>query len=384
VQRSWLFVPINFLLSGVLTFCVNWLTAIPWRKDSAAHWTERARLLWPVRASGATNIWLIPLCLCAAEMAARLETWSGCVVPAIAGLLGAILATFPLDREICPRFAFRSWLRLVTISLTLRAGILGVFVAAIIWMPKKPGVATVLIGGGVLFCTLAMNFGLYLRLLRWWGMLRPPDERLRSIVAGTARRMGVREPGTWLLDVPAAQAFAFPATGELMFSSRLLDIESDEEISAICAHELAHLTETKAVLAGRIASSLTLYPLIFVRPVVNFEASGIIVIFGLVLLTAVLARKLSRRMEKRADKIATENQGEAGVYARALEKLYCDNLMPAVNASDAKTHPHLYDRMLAAGIQPDYPRPAKPRKTAWSTYLILVTFGVLMGFALAN
>jgi hypothetical protein len=35
------------------------------------------------------------------------------------------------------------------------------------------------------------------------------------------------------------------------------------------------------------------------------------------------------------------------------------NLAPAVMPG-AQTHPHLYDRLLAAGIQPDFPRPSAP------------------------
>jgi len=173
-------------------------------------------------------------------------------------------------------------------------------------------------------------------------------------------------------------------TGELMFSSRLLDIESDEEISAICAHELAHLMESRGVLAGRIAGSLTLYPVIFLRPAATFGPSAVCAIFGLVWLAAIFTRKLSRRMEKRADKIAAENQGEAGVYAHALERLYSDGLIPAVNPKNNKMHPHLYDRMLAAGIQPEYPRPSKPEKMAWSGYVVCIALGVLIGIALAK
>jgi Zn-dependent protease with chaperone function len=380
----WLLVPINFLVAGVLTFCLNWLSAIPWRKAPAAHWTERARLLWPVRVTGATNILLMPVCLSVVEVAAGRESWVGFLLPAVAGMAGAILATFPLDRQIFPRFTFRAWLRLVTVSWLLRLGWLGVLVAAALCMPDEFGVATVVLGVGVFLYILALNYGLYVRFLRGLGVLRQPDERLRGIVAETARRMGVHEPGTWLMDVPLAQAFALPTTGELMFSSRLLEISSDEEISAICAHELAHLMESKVVLTGRIAGSMALYPFIFLRPAANFGPSGVCVIVGLGLLTSTLTRKLSRRMEHRADKIATENQGAEGVYARALERLYVDTLIPAVSTGKTKTHAHLYDRMLAAGIQPEYPRPATPKKLPWFVFLIYVAFGILIGIALAS
>jgi len=340
-------------------------------------------MLWPERAAGATNILLIPVLLSFVEVAAGLESWAGAIIPAVAGFLGAILASFPFDREIFPRFTFRAWRRLVTLLWTLRAGFLGVVFACALLMPEKPGVGMAVIAGGLLLFIFALNFGLYLRFLRGMGVLRFPDERLRKIVAGTVTRMGVREPGTWLLDVPLALAFAMPTTGELMFSSRLLEISSDEEISAICAHELAHLKESKCVLAGRLAGSMTLYPLIFMRPAASVGPEAMFAMGALVWLAALFTRKLSRRMETRADKIATDNQGEEGVYARALEKIYCDSLIPAVNASNAKTHPHLYDRMLAAGIQPDYPRPAKPKRMAELSFLIYLAFGILIVLALA-
>ena len=54
-------------------------------------------------------------------------------------------------------------------------------------------------------------------------------------------------------------------------------------------------------------------------------------------------------MEKRADQLALNEQVQEGVYARALEKLYRENKIPAVNVNDKQTHPHLYDRMVAAG-----------------------------------
>jgi Zn-dependent protease with chaperone function len=374
----------NFLASGTLTFCLNWLALIPWRKATAAHWTERARLISPVRVSGALNIWMIPPVISLAEFLAGMVSLPGCFVPAAAGWLGAILATYPLDREILPRFTFRSWLRLVITSWSIRAGFLGVLAACGLLMPEEPGLATAAIGGGMLLFILALDFGLFVWVLRRARVLRPPDGRLLAIVAGTARRMGVREPVTWLLDSPLAQAAAMPVTCELMFTSRLLEIESDEEISSICAHEMGHLTESKGVLARRIVGSLTLYPLIFLRPALNFGPAAVCAIFGLMWLLVISNRNLSRRMEKRADKIAVENQAEAGIYARALEKLYCDNLLPAVSSSNARTHPHLYDRLLAAGIQPEYARPSKPEKMAWTGALVCVAFGALIGIVLAR
>jgi len=49
-------------------------------------------------------------------------------------------------------------------------------------------------------------------------------------------------------------------------------------------------------------------------------------------------------------------------YTRSMLKLHEANTMPAV-MPEPQTHPHLYDRLLAGGIQPDFPRPAPPKRT---------------------
>jgi Zn-dependent protease with chaperone function len=80
----------------------------------------------------------------------------------------------------------------------------------------------------------------------------------------------------------------------------------------------------------------------------------------LFLVAALSMRKRARRMEERADAFGKEAESEAGVYPRALAKLYEENLIPAVMPGKRQAHPHLYDRLLAAGITPDYPRPKPP------------------------
>ena len=163
-----------------------------------------------------------------------------------------------------------------------------------------------------------------------------------------------------------------------------MEIATDEELAGVSAHELAHLSESQGVQAGRIAGSLALYPLIFVKPVLQAGFMAEVGLLALCTLLAALPAKLRRRMEERADKIAAENEGQAGVYARLLEKMYCDSLIPAVLSTRQKTHPALYDRMLAAGLQPDYPRPAPPQRMNWTTGVLMVVFGVVWVLAMAR
>lgn len=384
MTRYLLLIPLNVVIAAVLAFVVNWIAARSWRKAAAEHWTERARQAWPLRKAAKSNVFVLPLCLLVVEAGMPPhEAPLGLMALGLAGLVGAILGAYPLEKEINPRFTFCGWLRLAGMTWIVFLGFLSILAACIVAMPETLGAMTAVIAIGFLGFMIALNLGLYLRVLRLIGMLREPGERLWSVVSSTARRMGVPEPPTWLLDVPLSYAAAFPTTGELIFSGRLVEVMPDDEISAICAHEIGHLTESKAVLATRVAGSFTLYPLIFLRPAWRFGLWSIVAFLAWVVLAIVLTRKLSRRMEKRADKIAVENQGEAGVYARALERLYRDNLMPAVMPNNRLPHPNLYDRMLAAGIAPEYPRPAKPEDQIWLNLVFWLVLGVAIGRVLA-
>ena len=118
-----------------------------------------------------------------------------------------------------------------------------------------------------------------------------------------------------------------------------------------------------------------------------FGLSGLVAIAAGIVLWSAGTNWFSRRMERRADAVASTHQVETGVYARALEKLYCENQMPAVNATKRMTHPHLYDRLLAAGVTPEYPRPAPPRRLTWigRLYLMLtIVLGLLAAFVSAD
>ena len=385
MSRFLLFVPLNFAAAALLAFGINWLMLIPWRRSAGAHWSERARILWPIRQTAAANIWLMPVCLAILEWAMNRQApvWT-CVLGGFGGMLGAIAGTYPLDRETFPRTTFVDWRRIVMIAWAFRLVTWSIFIACIVLMPGEVGVCGAVIAVGYLAYIFSWSLGLYVWTMQAIGILKDPGGRLWGIVSNTARRMGLRAPGTWLMDLQRAQAFALPITGELMFSRRLLEILSDDEVSAVCAHELAHLTESKTAKAGRVIGSLSAYPLIFLRPAMSYGPSAACAIYGLMLFWIFLARKLSRRMESRADKVATENQTEQGVYARALEKIYSDNLSPAVLPSQRRTHPALYDRMLAAGVQPDYPRPAKPEAMVGWVFAVWIGFGAVIGFTLAQ
>jgi Zn-dependent protease with chaperone function len=171
-------------------------------------------------------------------------------------------------------------------------------------------------------------------------------------------------------------------TRDIIFSEGLLSTHPEEEIAAIGAHELAHLTEPRHVHRARLMIALGWFPLIFVRPAVHlFGPIAVTLLLLPIVLLPIYVRRLARQMEVRADSVASGNEQAVGAYARALERLYRNNHIPAVMASKRRAHPDLYDRLLAAGITPHYPRPKAPRTFDWSSGLVLFLFvAFLMAF----
>jgi hypothetical protein len=146
---------------------------------------------------------------------------------------------------------------------------------------------------------------------------------------------------------------------------------------------MAHLGEPNVVLAGRLIGSLYLLPLIFIAPLLNrLAGEGLILSFLGMISIRGFAGWLTRRMERRADRLASTTTTSEGVYASALEKMYRENQLPAVNASRRHPHPDLYDRMIEAGVKPDYPRPDTPKSitlVGW-LYICALIFATIAAF----
>ncbi|MFN7142056.1 MAG: M48 family metalloprotease [Limisphaerales bacterium] len=225
---------------------------------------------------------------------------------------------------------------------------------------------------------LFWNYDGGIRVARSIGLVSPAPERLQKVCRETATRMGVPVKEVLLLGGFQAQAFAVPSTRQLLFSERILEILSDAELAAVCSHELAHLTESKIDQCKRFILGFMFSPWLLFKPVVHhFGMLGFIFLCLNTLLIPFIFQKFSHKLEVRADEIATKSQLNEGSYARALERLHEDNLLPAVMAKDQLTHPHLYDRLIAAGISPNFPRPAPAKSTAWNGILISWATGIL-------
>ena len=354
-----------------------------WQRNISAHWTERARLLWPARATAGINSIIIPIVIHSVHRLVSPETSAPWLFNGLAAFVGAQLAGYRLDRAVYPTLTFRQWRHNVISGWGFQFSFLLLCVVAGAWMPAEPGWGILIVTAAYLVLHFLVALEYHLKVLRWLGLLRPADARLQRIVNEASARANIPVRATWILTSVAPQALAFPAQHQLLFSDSLLELCDDEEVSVICAHELAHLTESRLTLAGRCLGSLVYFPLIYFGPAIHqFGPLGIFLpICGLVAINH-FSQWLSQKMERRADDAATGAQTNEGLYARALEKLYEKNLLPAVNSKHQRTHPHLYDRMLAAGLTPAYDRPAPPESRTWPGQVYGIILGIIVGIAL--
>jgi len=360
----WLFAPLSFLFAWAL---VRLSIAIAGPPASAeGHWTEQARLLWPRRAAAG---FALVIALAAAWSTVDFYGWHDgplsslgarwlCLLAALAGSMvagprafaGVVRSSRPLGAR----------LRELSATLMLRQLVLIIFLlgGALLWAHPLWMLLFMLAG------TLAFWSGATLPFARWLGLARSASPRLRVVVERAAMQTGVHPRAVYEAPLSMANAFALIGAQTLVFTDGALALLDDRELELVCAHELGHLGEPRRTSLLRLSGFLALPVIACVLASIPSGGGWFEFLVRIGALMAVLAvlfflRRVARRGEEQADRVAHGAQHDAGSYARALEKIYRANLAPAVLGKKG-THPDLYDRMVAAGLQPDYPRPPLP------------------------
>lgn len=375
------------LLSALAAWIGTSLALVGMGRVADAHWSVRARASFPGRSVSALCLIGLPL-----MFAVFGHLWAGplSIVPwwllSALTALGCLVTISAVHLRVLRRLLPKplSWSRWLSGAL-------------VVWLVIRPVLPLVLLLallapeqlwdlGTLLWLLLAVATmagaarGWGLGLGRVLGVVRPASPRLRRIVEAAAVGSGVTPRGVYELGWPMANAAAFPASQMLVFSDTALAELEDAELEAVAAHELGHLAEPGSVLLLRLGQMAMWIPLAAVRPVsLTYGTAG----YGAVLLCVVLVmlglRRTMRRMEQRADQAAKDQEVDPGAYARALEKLYRVNAVPAV-LWRGTTHPHLYDRLVTAGVEPDFERPAPPARARMYGGLLaaLLTSAVLL------
>jgi Zn-dependent protease with chaperone function len=366
------------IFAATLAFVLNWFALIPWRKSKHQHWSEQARLYYPVRTAAASNLWVLPAVLTISIVLVWPEQSPHWMLLATVTSFAVVVGTIPMDREVFPRITRRELLRQVTIAWVMRVLQWFVFLSAIVLSPDEFNLECVMILAVVILLCIFWTHSGWIFIGRTLGLFSSPPARLLKIVQETAARTKVQVGHVFLMRTAAAAAYAIPNGAKLLFTRRFLELLSDDEISAVTAHELAHLTETRADHYKRHVIWLIFLPWVLFNPVIHtLGPMGFFILAAVTIAAPVLFKSVSRQLETRADQMARAHEPAPGIYALALLKLYRDQLAPAVNPKQQLTHPDLYDRLLSAGLEPDFPRPMPAQAMAWSGHVCSVALGII-------
>jgi Zn-dependent protease with chaperone function len=368
-----LFYAMARLATWLATAAARW----PLRRYHEAAWTERARFAWPSRrlgpaASGFFAGLSVTAFLGSSPDNSPLPRFVLVTLAMTAGLLGIIQSMIANERRVNPAFALTPMA--TRGAWVFRLSIWGpIFLVALVvagFLPDHLNLTAV-----IELTLIALGMGVYLgwgwsAIMRWLGVFRPASERLCAIAAGLSEQSGVTVRRVEQVSLPMANAFALPLDGSLAMTDAAMAALNDDEVRAICAHELAHLAEPRVSVWIRVLRGFTIGLFLALiaaasRPLLydfglEGALSGLAAAFLLLIVSTSLLNRYNQKLEHRADAHAVGWENSPGLYARALEKIHEVNLIPAVLRSKRMTHPHLYDRMVQSGVTPDYPRPAPP------------------------
>lgn len=359
--------------------------------DPAAHWTARARVAFAARAVSTTFMLLGPVLWGIFAAFAHAPTWAlepvtAAAAVAVLSFVGALLVHLGLlGRVLTHPPSVATWLTSTATVMLSYLPLLPI-VAVFAWWAPYNFLST---GGALWGLGLLVAFVLALRgdtvhLARLLGLAKPASPRLAAVVEAASKRSGRRPPETWEVRWETANAVAYPLGDRLLFTRSILRHLDDPELEAVAAHELGHLSESWGVKALRLTAALSFAPLAaagwFYR---HAGAFGVWAAVCFAWIVAWAIKRLQRRMEERADAHAHAHQDKDGDYARALSRLHEINAIPAV-MDRKRTHPDLYDRLVALGAPPSYPRPAPPpmRSAQKGTLAALMLGAAAMGLAI--
>ena len=375
------------LSSFAVAFVWTWLAG---RRSAAAapraeeHWSEVARWAQGRRSavvmtgvSVGTLAGVLAYCACSPLGPLGSVITIASVVAAVVGTRLAFRRRYPVlvpERTRGERLA----------SLALGPGTLYYWaLTPLLWVPFVSGRFDAQTWG-VVVVAVAFHFAWAFVALRLWGRLglvraAPPEleERWKAMT----RARGVELRGVRVWRVPWANAFALPVGREIAVTERLLELLDPEQLDGVILHELTHLGEPRGALLVRVAYPLL--PLLFLllpAALGSFGWLGLVLVLGTIVVATKAFGRFTRQAEVHADEGAHGDESSLP-YAAALLALHRDRLIPAVMRAKASgSHPELYDRLLAAGFTPDFPRPQPPPRTSVLGPWVLLVMCFSAGF----
>jgi len=374
-------IPIAFLSAAIGEFLAVLLAALPvFRAPKDLHWTEFARRSWSARrviTSGPALLLGMSIGIYGmVDVSEGSVLWT--VGIPLAAWLGAVCGSAPLTGRVIGRpgglgAAFGEY----AVGFLVRSpGGMIYLLMFLLLIPRSFDAGSVAIVAVAFVVATAFTMGAGIPLIRLLGIISAAPPRLEKIVQDACAKEKMPAQRVYLLHWRWANAMAFSFAPALAFTPACVDLLTDEELASICAHELAHRRETPRQKLIRFSGLILALPAFsFPLWMKLFGIAGLIVPWAVYFIGMRLMRRFSQRMEQRADAAAHQECGDPAIFATALEKCYRYNMYPAVMRGKRQTHPHLYDRLVAAGVTPPYPRPKPPSNAlAFAGFVVLIAF----------
>jgi Zn-dependent protease with chaperone function len=374
---------ISFASAFGAGFVLLQVLARPWRRSAEQHWSERARLAY---APGMAILLLgAPLALIFGLFGegALLSLTHNSSLGTLAlfthsttAIMGVLVVRYVWLRELWgPRVTVRSWLAgILVIVFAILPGFF-VAIATAFALPDTLNARAIFTCCGAVLTVAFLAAGGELRLFGWAGILKPAPEPLTDMVQRLADQMHVNgKVRVFVLEWAMVNALAWQRNRAIAFTRPLLEVMTEGEVRAVAAHELGHLLEPAWARRVRTAHLFAYLP-----PVLLAKYGGSIglltagMLFWIILLAYI---RFSHRFEQAADQAESQAISDPGAYALSMTVLHRSNSTPAVMPGK-QTHPHLYDRLLAGGVQPDFPRPLAPSRVKPFLAVIVTTAAVM-------
>lgn len=333
-----------FLATGLLLAWVSLARGWP-RLDPAQHWTERARLVFPINQAvlGFAVLWQWVGVITFIIVAQPNPRW----VQAFAAI-GICRLTYPLVMRLVEhrQLGRMSPLRPVFTWAVTEATVAACVVAL-------PGAWRLLGLGAAVALVLAGSLGLTARGVvgRWFGF--------RPLPAETERALRKAVPAPELIHnfvvMESAWGQGLMTWRTMILTSRALELLDENELKAVAAHEAGHRVSWRGpALALRLAIAFAPWlAFLLLATLLPGIALALVLSLGL-----FVARSTSSEL-LRQDEDHADDHANAVDLANALQRLQEANLTPAVLATRT-THRNLVERLRRLGREPEWPVPAAP------------------------
>jgi heat shock protein HtpX len=224
-------------------------------------------------------------------------------------------------------------------------------------VPSTVGGSSIVVAvGGVVAGSLWLGHGLQRRLLRWRSPTASESERLDPVVSRLSMQFDVAAPTVRVVETEMPNAYTIaPLRGSatVVVTTGLLSTLSEGELSAVLAHELAHVANRDATVLSAVSTGIVLCGIVYraaTRLAQSASDSGDVADFliegflsgvvGLLTLTfwipaALAVHQLSRSREFLADRAAARATGNPAALASALETV--DEAVSTAPDADARS-----------------------------------------------